>query len=368
MADHDDHAATTAGRGRAAAGRGAVSRPAEVGPGGEPAGRRTNRVGRTDQAATASADLGGDRPGRTPTRQPTPRRTPPATNKPTPIARAPEAPRWPRHATPTADDRPPGSAAPLRTSRALRDEQRRTGLRTTARAVTTTDRATTAPRDDRPRGAPDDHPPRPYCAGPATRPYSDRPRRRSAHETDRPRARPPIRPTAGRIQTRPKTAYSDRPRRPPFDARRPYTARPNYDARPIREPVVDRDALVGEGEELIAGRRPVEEAFAARREAFRLLIVPERRAALDALAIHATTLRIPVVEVEGGSLTALAGFDGHQGVALVARPRPAGDLDRSSACLASAARRRSCSCSTRSRIRRTSARCCAALRRAACTA
>ncbi len=58
-----------------------------------------------------------------------------------------------------------------------------------------------------------------------------------------------------------------------------------------------------------------------------MLIVPERRAALDALAIHATTLRIPVVEVEGGTLTALAGFDGHQGVALVARPRPAGDVD-----------------------------------------
>ncbi len=97
--------------------------------------------------------------------------------------------------------------------------------------------------------------------------------------------------------------------------------------RPQHEPPVDRDALVGEGEELIAGRRPVEEAFAARREPVRLLIVPERRAALDALAIHATTLRIPVVEVEGGSLTALAGFDGHQGVALVAKPRPAGDVD-----------------------------------------
>ena len=41
-------------------------------------------------------------------------------------------------------------------------------------------------------------------------------------------------------------------------------------------------------------------------------------------SIHATTLRIPVVEVEGGSLTALAGFDGHQGVALVAKPRAAG--------------------------------------------
>ena len=57
------------------------------------------------------------------------------------------------------------------------------------------------------------------------------------------------------------------------------------------------------------------------------MIVPERRAALDALAIHATTLRIPVVEVEGGTLTALAGFDGHQGVALIARPRTRSDVD-----------------------------------------
>jgi 23S rRNA (guanosine2251-2'-O)-methyltransferase len=32
-------------------------------------------------------------------------------------------------------------------------------------------------------------------------------------------------------------------------------------------------------------------------------------------------LRIPIVEVEGGSLTAIAGFDGHQGVALVVEPR-----------------------------------------------
>lgn len=71
----------------------------------------------------------------------------------------------------------------------------------------------------------------------------------------------------------------------------------------------------------------MEEAFAARREAVRLLVVPERRAALDALVIHATTLRIPVVELEGGSLTSLVGFDGHQGVALVARPRPTVDLE-----------------------------------------
>ena len=37
--------------------------------------------------------------------------------------------------------------------------------------------------------------------------------------------------------------------------------------------------------------------------------------------LHATRLRIPIVEVEGGSLTAIAGFDGHQGVALVVEPR-----------------------------------------------
>ncbi len=43
--------------------------------------------------------------------------------------------------------------------------------------------------------------------------------------------------------------------------------------------------------------------------------------------LHATTLRIPVVEVEGGSLTALAGFDGHQGVAVAVAPRRWATLD-----------------------------------------
>jgi 23S rRNA (guanosine2251-2'-O)-methyltransferase len=43
--------------------------------------------------------------------------------------------------------------------------------------------------------------------------------------------------------------------------------------------------------------------------------------------LHATTLRIPVVEVEGGTLTALAGFDGHQGVALVVEPRARAALE-----------------------------------------
>jgi 23S rRNA (guanosine2251-2'-O)-methyltransferase len=71
----------------------------------------------------------------------------------------------------------------------------------------------------------------------------------------------------------------------------------------------------------VAGRRPVEEAFVARREARRLLVVPQRRGALEKIVLHATSLRIPIVEVEGGSLTALTGFDGHQGIALVVAPR-----------------------------------------------
>ena len=78
---------------------------------------------------------------------------------------------------------------------------------------------------------------------------------------------------------------------------------------------------LAEDEEIVAGRRPVEEAFVARREARRLLVVPQRRHALEKLVLHATSLRIPVVEVEGGTLTSVAGFDGHQGIALVVGPR-----------------------------------------------
>ena len=85
--------------------------------------------------------------------------------------------------------------------------------------------------------------------------------------------------------------------------------------------------MLGEDAEVVAGRRPVEDAFAARREAKRLLVVPERRAALDQLVLPATTLRLPVVEVEGGTITAVTGFDGHQGVALVVAPRRWATLD-----------------------------------------
>jgi 23S rRNA (guanosine2251-2'-O)-methyltransferase len=82
-----------------------------------------------------------------------------------------------------------------------------------------------------------------------------------------------------------------------------------------------------EDEELVAGRRPVEEAFAAARPARRLLVTPQRRQALERIVLHATTLRIPIVEVEGGSLTALAGFDGHQGVAVVVEARRFASVD-----------------------------------------
>lgn len=71
----------------------------------------------------------------------------------------------------------------------------------------------------------------------------------------------------------------------------------------------------------------MEEAFAAGRPAHRLLVVPHRRRALERIVLHATTLRIPIVEVEGGSLTAAAGFDGHQGVAVVVKARRFASLE-----------------------------------------
>jgi len=103
---------------------------------------------------------------------------------------------------------------------------------------------------------------------------------------------------------------------------RPVEGRPSPPPR-AAAPVPQLD----EDEELVAGRRPVEEAFAAGRPARRLLVTPQRRQALERIVLHATTLRIPIVEVEGGSLTALAGFDGHQGVAVVVETRRFASLD-----------------------------------------
>jgi 23S rRNA (guanosine2251-2'-O)-methyltransferase len=116
--------------------------------------------------------------------------------------------------------------------------------------------------------------------------------------------------------------------RPP----RPYPPRPSGPIRDAEEPgePVHRAAAappLEEDEELVAGRRHVEEAFAAGRPARRLLVTPQRRQALERIVLHATTLRIPIVEVEGGSLTALAGFDGHQGVAVVVEARRFASVD-----------------------------------------
>ena len=136
----------------------------------------------------------------------------------------------------------------------------------------------------------------------------------------------------------------------------------------IGDPGPVLEELLAPDEEVVAGRRPVEEAFAAHREALRLLVVPERRAALEQLVLHATTLRIPVVEVEGGTLTAISGFDGHQGVALVVAPGTRRRSTRSWPSPGPAASRPSCSSSTTSRTPRTSAPCCARRRHRASTA
>jgi 23S rRNA (guanosine2251-2'-O)-methyltransferase len=138
------------------------------------------------------------------------------------------------------------------------------------------------------------------------------------------------RPAAGRVPM-----GGPRPMRP---GRPDYRARSGgYQPRPFgpgsapmnrfRPPAPPTDDLLGEDEELVAGRHPVEEAFIARRKAIRLLVVPQRRQALEKLVLHATNLRIPIVEVEGGTLTSLAGFDGHQGIALVTDKRKFAGLD-----------------------------------------
>jgi 23S rRNA (guanosine2251-2'-O)-methyltransferase len=132
-------------------------------------------------------------------------------------------------------------------------------------------------------------------------------------------------PRPYRPSPRPSFRPDYRARSGGFQDRRPYGAGSNQWSRPESGPPASD--LLGEDEELIAGRHPVEEAFIARRKAIRLLVVPQRRQALEKLVLHATNLRIPIVEVEGGTLTSLAGFDGHQGVALVTDKRQFAGLD-----------------------------------------
>ena len=147
--------------------------------------------------------------------------------------------------------------------------------------------------------------------------------------------------TTRRLETGPTQGAGPSAPRPPRPSPRPdYRARsggfvdrrgftPGSDGAPWSRPPVGPPPaeLLGEDEELVAGRHPVEEAFIAHRKAIRLLVVPQRRLALEKLVLHATNLRIPIVEVEGGTLTSLAGFDGHQGIALVTDHRQFAGLD-----------------------------------------
>ena len=154
-------------------------------------------------------------------------------------------------------------------------------------------------------------------------------RRRSATVRATGHARPPgatpARTAARDRLVRDRTGRIGDRRSPPARCR--IDAPGTFPAVPTPRPALPPPEALGPDEELVAGRRPVEEAFVARRPAIRLLVVPHRRAALEKLVLHATNLRIPIVEVEGGSLTALAGFDGHQGIALVVEPRRFAGLD-----------------------------------------
>jgi 23S rRNA (guanosine2251-2'-O)-methyltransferase len=154
--------------------------------------------------------------------------------------------------------------------------------------------------------------------------WSDRPRRddRPARDEGRPAYGPPGRGPGRDREFRPR--YPDRGPAP-YRGTEPAGRRWATDER--ADEATTGPVTIGPNEEVVAGRRPVEEAFAARRPALRLLVVPERRSALDQLVLHATAIRIPVVEVEGGTLTALSGFDGHQGVALVVEPRRWAGID-----------------------------------------
>jgi 23S rRNA (guanosine2251-2'-O)-methyltransferase len=78
----------------------------------------------------------------------------------------------------------------------------------------------------------------------------------------------------------------------------------------------------------IGGRRPVAEALAAGREAYRLLVARSARPNPELRALLATARRssVPVETVDADRLARLAGFDGHQGVLLEVAERRWADL------------------------------------------
>jgi 23S rRNA (guanosine2251-2'-O)-methyltransferase len=75
--------------------------------------------------------------------------------------------------------------------------------------------------------------------------------------------------------------------------------------------------------EWIGGRRPVAEALAAGRPAYRLLIARSAKSSPELKALRGAAVRaaVPVEEIERDQLGRLAGFDGHQGVLLEVEDR-----------------------------------------------
>ena len=188
---------------------------------------------------------------------------------------------------------------------------------------------------------------------PSYRPPGGPPRRDGPGFDDR-RPRPPSRGAArhhrdpGPVRTSTTVAPGRRALAPPATAASRTRTRPS--GRPS-DPAPVRIASPGSGRR----RRPIPTCSAPTRSsspaaarsrrrssrsgpAIRLLVVPQRRQALERLVLHATSLRIPIVEVEGGTLTALAGFDGHQGIALVVGPAPLGRASTRSSPAASSVR------------------------------
>ena len=330
------HAAATAGR-RAAASQAdraaAVRRPA-----GRPAGPTAGgRVGR--------GLLGFRRPDDRPRRR-----------RPAPRAGR-SAGRWPRVARAVRSGRsgPSGPDGPrVREPRAPPADHAAGCRRTPGRTDRSRDRSRARPRPPGGRtGA--------AIAGP---------RRRHGRP-----AGPRHVPTGPRPGQAPATSLGVRDRPTPRDDRRRRAAW-RTGSRPAAAPPrrgtgsARRRPWLEAGEELVAGRRPVEEAFTAGRPARRLLVVAAASPGARAARAPRDDAADPDRRGRGRHRSRRSpGFDGHQGVALVVEAAPL-CLPRRHARPRDRARpsRRSCSCSTRSRIPRTSAPCCAAPRPPASTA
>ena len=225
-----------------------------------------------------------------------------------------------------AGDHGPAAGRPLGRPAAVRDRPtvgrrpcrggRPDGRRPPGRAAGDRPRDPAAPGRSGPRAA--------AASGPGRDPRCRRPRDGRRPPGSAARAWPPPSPA------RPAAAAPARTARPADRARRPAAWRPPYGRpRRARPPVAVSDLARGSARTRSsspAGGRSRRRSPRAR-PARRLLVVPDRRHALEQLVLHATTLRIPVVEVEGGTLTSLAGFDGHQGVALVVEPRRWATID-----------------------------------------